>query len=60
MTKLKDLHRTLMRNPEYRREYAALEQEFALIKKAAKKSKRAARSSPRPAKRRKGGTLRTK
>ena len=30
MTKIKDLHRKWMRDPEYRNEYEALEEEFAL------------------------------
>jgi ribosome-binding protein aMBF1 (putative translation factor) len=30
MTKLTDLHRKWMKDPEYRREYDALEEEFAL------------------------------
>ena len=30
MTKIRDLHRKWMRDPEYRREYEALEPEFAL------------------------------
>lgn len=30
MTKMKELHKKWMRDPEYRREYDALEEEFAL------------------------------
>jgi transcriptional regulator with XRE-family HTH domain len=31
MTKLKDLHKKWMKDPEYRKEYDALEEEFALM-----------------------------
>jgi hypothetical protein len=30
MTKIKDLHRKWMKDPEYRKEYDALEEEFVL------------------------------
>ena len=41
MTKLSDLHRKLMKDPEYRREYDALEDEFALILEVGKARQRA-------------------
>ena len=41
MTKLKDLHKKLMKDPDYRREYDALEEEFALTLEVAKARKRA-------------------
>ena len=36
MTTLRDLHKKWMKDPEYGREYDALEEEFALILEAAK------------------------
>ena len=36
MTKIKDLHRKWMKDPEYRKEYDALEEEFALAAAVAK------------------------
>jgi transcriptional regulator with XRE-family HTH domain len=36
MTKLKDLKASLLKNPEVRKEYDALEEEFALIAEVAK------------------------
>ena len=41
MTKLKDLHRKWMKDPEYRKEYDALEEEFALMLEVAKARSRA-------------------
>jgi ribosome-binding protein aMBF1 (putative translation factor) len=41
MTKLSDLHRRWMKNPEYRKEYEALEGEFALVAEVAKARLRA-------------------
>ena len=41
MTKLSDLHKRWMKNPEYRREYEALEEEFALAAEVAKARMRA-------------------
>jgi len=36
MTKIRDLHRRWMKDPQYRREYDALEEEFALALAVAK------------------------
>src|SRR3954464_14682113 len=36
MTKMRDLHERFMKDPEYRREYDALEEEFALMLEVAK------------------------
>lgn len=36
MTKIKDLHRKWMKDPEYRKEYDALEEEFVLAAAVAK------------------------
>ena len=41
MTKISDLHRRWMRDPEYRKEYDALEQEFALAAAVTKARRRA-------------------
>jgi hypothetical protein len=41
MTKLSDLHRNLMQDPEYRREYDGLEDEFALLVELVKARTRA-------------------
>ncbi len=41
MTQLKDLHRKFMRDSEFRREYDALEEEFALMLEVAKARNRA-------------------
>jgi transcriptional regulator with XRE-family HTH domain len=41
MTKIRDLHRKWMRDPEYRREYNALEEEFALASAVIKARRRA-------------------
>ena len=41
MTKIKDLHRKWMGDPEYRREYEALEEEFTLASAMIKARRRA-------------------
>jgi transcriptional regulator with XRE-family HTH domain len=41
MTKIKDLHKKWMDDPEYRREYEALEEEFTLASAMIKARKRA-------------------
>ena len=51
MTKLRDLHKKWMKDPEYRREYDALEEEFALILEVAKARQRAGLSQTELAKR---------
>jgi transcriptional regulator with XRE-family HTH domain len=51
MTKLKDLHARWMKDPEFRREYDALEEEFALILEVAKARRRAGLSQAELAKR---------
>ena len=51
MTKMRDLHKKWMRDPEYRREYDALEEEFALILEVAKARQRAGLSQAELAKR---------
>ena len=51
MTKLRDLHKKWMKDPEYRREYDALEEEFALILEVAKARRRAGLSQAELAKR---------
>ena len=51
MTKVRDLHKKWMKDPEYRREYAALEGEFALILEVAKARKRAGLSQAELARR---------
>jgi transcriptional regulator with XRE-family HTH domain len=51
MTKLRDLHKRWMKDPEYRREYDALEEEFALILEVAKARRRAGLSQAELARR---------
>ena len=51
MTKMSDLHKRFMKDPEYRREYDALEEEFALILEVAKARKRAGLSQAELARR---------
>lgn len=51
MTKMRDLHKRFMKDPEYRREYDALEEEFALILEVAKARKRAGLSQTELARR---------
>jgi len=51
MTKVRDLHKKWMKDPEYRREYDALEEEFALILEVAKARKRAGLSQAELARR---------
>lgn len=51
MTKVSDLHKRWMKDPEYRREYDALEEEFALILEVAKARKRAGLSQAELARR---------
>src|SRR6266700_1191562 len=51
MTRLKDLHKKWMKDPEYRREYDALEEEFALILEVSKARRRAGLSQAELAKR---------
>jgi len=51
MIKIKDLHKKWMKDPEYRREYDALEEEFALIASVAKARMRAGLSQTQLAKR---------
>ena len=51
MTKLRDLHKKWMKDPEFRREYDALEEEFALIVEVAKARQRAGLSQAELAKR---------
>jgi ribosome-binding protein aMBF1 (putative translation factor) len=51
MTKLKDLKAKLLKDPEVRREYDALEEEFALILEVAKARRRAGLSQAELAKR---------
>src|SRR3954447_24279236 len=51
MTKLKDLKAMLLKDPEVRREYDPLEEEFALILEVAKARKRAGLSQAELAKR---------
>jgi transcriptional regulator with XRE-family HTH domain len=51
MTKIRDLHKKWMKDPEYRREYDALEEEFALILEVAKARRRAGLSQAELAKR---------
>ncbi len=41
MTKMRDLHKRFMKNPEYRKEYDALEEEFSLLIEVAKARQRA-------------------
>ena len=51
MMKFSDLHKKLMKNPAYRKEYDALEEEFALILAVAKARRRAGLSQAQLAKR---------
>src|SRR5947207_11815201 len=51
MTKLSDLHKKWVKDPEYRREYDALEEEFALILEVAKARRRAGLSQAELARR---------
>ena len=51
MMKFNDLHKKLMKNPAYRKEYDALEEEFALILAVAKARQRAGLSQAQLAKR---------
>ncbi len=51
MTKIMDLHKKWMKDPNYRREYEALEEEFALIAEVAKARARAGLSQAELARR---------
>ena len=51
MTKISDLHKKWMKDPEYRKEYDALEEEFALMLAVAKARARAGLSQAELAKR---------
>ncbi len=51
MTKFNDLHKKWMKDPEYRKEYDALEEEFALIAEVAKARMRAGLTQAQLAKR---------
>ena len=51
MTKIRDLHKKWMKNPEYRKEYDALEEEFALMVEVAKARTRAGLSQAELARR---------
>ena len=51
MSKLRDLHKKWMKDPEYRKEYDALEEEFALMAEVAKARSRAGLSQAELAKR---------
>ena len=51
MMKFSTLHKRMMKNPEYRKEYDALEEEFALIAAVAKARARAGLSQAELAKR---------
>jgi len=51
MTKIMDLHKKWMKDPNYRREYEALDEEFALIAEVAKARARAGLSQAQLAKR---------
>ena len=51
MTKLRDLHKKFMKDPAYRKEYDALEEEFALMAEVAKARARAGLSQAQLAKR---------
>ena len=51
MTKIRDLHRKWMKDPEYRKEYDALEEEFALMAEVAKARARSGLSQAELAKR---------
>jgi ribosome-binding protein aMBF1 (putative translation factor) len=51
MIRIKDLHNKWMRDPEYRKEYEALEEEFALAAEVAKARSRAGLSQAELARR---------
>jgi transcriptional regulator with XRE-family HTH domain len=51
MTRIKDLHKKWMKDPAYRKEYEALEEEFALMAAVAKARARAGLSQAQLAKR---------
>ena len=51
MTKIRDLHKKWMKDPEYRKEYDALEEEFALMAAVAKARARSGLSQAELAKR---------
>ena len=51
MTKIRDLHKNWMKDAAYRKEYDALEEEFALILEVAKARKRAGLSQAELARR---------
>jgi ribosome-binding protein aMBF1 (putative translation factor) len=51
MTRIKDLHKTWMKDPDYRREYDLLEEEFALAAAVAKARRRAGLSQAEIARR---------
>src|SRR3954466_14841727 len=51
MTSYRELHRKFMKDPEFRREYDALEEEFALILEVAKARQRAGLSQAELARR---------
>lgn len=51
MTKLKDLHKKWMKDPDYRKEYDALEEEFALMIEIGKARTRAGLSQAELARR---------
>jgi transcriptional regulator with XRE-family HTH domain len=51
MTRMRDLHKRFMKDPEYRKEYDALEEEFALMLEVAKARTRAGLSQSELARR---------
>lgn len=51
MTRIMDLHKKWMKDPEYRKEYGALDEEFALIAAVAKARARSGLSQAQLAKR---------
>jgi ribosome-binding protein aMBF1 (putative translation factor) len=51
MTRMRDLHKRFMKDPEYRKEYEALEEEFALMVEVAKARSRAGLSQAELARR---------
>ena len=51
MSKIRDLHKKWMKDPEYRNEYDALEEEFALAAEVAKARRRAGLSQAELARR---------
>jgi len=53
MTRIKDLHKKWMKNPEYRKAYNALKEEFALAAEVAKARGRVGLSQAKIARRRK-------